>query len=122
LPIGVVLTPGEAHDATAYPDLMEERDSEPGILLADRAYDSGAIRRDARDRGAAPEIPTRRNRVVQHSVDRRLYALRNRVERLINRLKSLRRVATRYDQTASSFLSFVLLGCARAWIAHIGPE
>ena len=118
----MVLTPGEAHDATAYPDLMEERDSEPGILLADRGYDSGAIRQDARDRGVAPEIPTRRNRAVQHSVDRRLYALRNRIERFINRLKNLRRVATRYDQTASSFLGFVLLGCARAWIAHIAPE
>ncbi len=53
---------------------------------------------------------------------RQLYALQNRVERFINRLKILRRLATRYDQTASSFLGFVLLGCARAWIAHIGPE
>jgi transposase len=53
---------------------------------------------------------------------RRLYALRNPVERFMNRLKNLRRVATRYDQTTSSFLAFVLLGCARAWIAHIGPE
>jgi transposase len=122
LPIGVVLTPGEPHDATAYADLMEERDSEPGILLAGRGYDSDAIRRDARDRGAVPEIPTKRNRAVQHSVDRRLYALRNRIERFINHLENLRRVATRYDQTASSFLGFVLLGCARQWIAHIGPE
>ncbi len=39
---------------------------------------------------------------------RRLYALRNPVERFMNRLKNLRRVATRYDQTTSSFLAFVL--------------
>lgn len=115
-----MLTPGEAHDATAYHDLMDERESDPGILLADRGYDSDAIRQDARDRGARAEIPTKRNRKVQHSVDRRLYALRSRVECFINVLKNSRRVATRYDHTASSFLGFVLLACIRAWIAHLG--
>jgi len=60
--------------------MMEERGSDPSVLLGDRAYDSDEIRRDARDRGSTPEIPTRRSRKVQHSVDRRLYALRSRVE------------------------------------------
>jgi transposase len=115
-----LLTPGEAHDATAYPDLMDERDSDPGILLADRSYDSEAIRQDARDRGAKAEIPTKRNRKVQHSVDRRLYALRGRIECFINVLKNSRHVAMRYDHTASSFLDFILLACIRAWIGHLG--
>ena len=88
LPIAVAPTPGEAHDATTCSALMEDRDSDPGVLLADRGYDSDAIRQDARDRGALPEIPTKRNRRVQHSVGRRLYALRNRVERFINLLKN----------------------------------
>lgn len=114
-----MLTPGEAHDATAYLDLMSERDSDPGILLADRGYDSDAIRRDARDRGAAPEIPTKRNRKVRRSVDRRLYALRGRIECFIGRLKNSRRVATRYDHTACSFLGFVMLGCIRLWIRFV---
>ena len=119
LPIGVVLTPGEAHDATAYAALMNERDSDPGALLGDRGYDIDEIRRDARDRGATPEIPTRRNRKVRHSVDRRLYALRSRIECFIGKLKNNRRVATRYDHTASSFLGFVLLGCIRLWISFV---
>jgi transposase len=114
-----VLTSGEAHDATAYTALMEERDSDPGVLLGNRAYDSDEIRRDARDRGSTPEIPTRRSRKVQHSVDRRLYALRSRVECFINRLKKIRRVATRYDHTAGSFLGFVLLACIRLWIRFV---
>jgi transposase len=86
---------------------MEERDSDPGILLADRGYDSDVIRQDVRDRGGQPEIPSRRNRRIQHSVQRPLYARRFRIERCINRLKNYRRVATRYDHTASSFLGFV---------------
>ncbi len=98
---------------------MDQRDSDPGVLLADRGYDSDAVRRDARDRGATPEIPTRRNRKARHSVDRRLYALRSRIERFINKLKNSRRVATRYDHTASSFLGFVLLGCVRLSIMFV---
>jgi hypothetical protein len=52
LTIGVVLTSGEAHDATAYTALMEERDSDPGVLLGDRAYDSNEIRRGAAARSS----------------------------------------------------------------------
>ncbi|PHK93362.1 hypothetical protein CR162_18920, partial [Pseudoroseomonas rhizosphaerae] len=85
--IALTLTPGEAHDSTACGVLMEERDSDPGILLADRGYDSDAMRQDMRDRGGQPEIPTKRNRRIQHSVQRPLYALRNRIERCINRLE-----------------------------------
>jgi len=59
-----VLSQGEAHDVTAYDDLMEQRDSDPGAMLADKGYDSDAIRQDLRDRGTAPEIPTKRNRTV----------------------------------------------------------
>ena len=114
-----MLTPGEAHDATAYDDLMAERDSDPATLLADRGDDSDPIREDIRARGGTPEIPTRRNRRVQHSVDQARYALRNRIERFINRLKNSRRVATRYDHTASSFTGFVLLASIRLWIRFV---
>ena len=98
---------------------MAERDSDPDILLGDRGYDSDPIRDDMRARGGRPEIPTKRNRLVQHSVNRRLYAMRNRIERFINHLKNSRRIATRYDHTATSFLSFVLLGCIRLWIRFV---
>jgi len=33
LPLGLLLTPGQAHDVTAYDDLMAERDSDPGLLV-----------------------------------------------------------------------------------------
>jgi transposase len=63
--------------------------------------------------GGTPEIPTKKNRRLQHSVDRARYALRSRIERFINRLKNSRRVATRYDHTASSFLGFATLSSIR---------
>ena len=119
LPIGVILSAGEAHDLTGYDDLMEERDSDPGAMLADKGYDSDPVRQDLRDRGAAPEIPTKSNRRVQHTVDKRLYALRARIECFFNKLKNHRRIATRYDQTSTSFLGFVLLACIRIWIRFV---
>ena len=114
-----MLSEGEAHDVTAYDDLMEQRDSDPGAMLADKGYDSDAIRQDLPDRGTAPEIPTKRNRTVQYLVNKSLYALRSRIECFIGHLKEQRRIATRYDKTAGSFLGFVLLGCSRIWIRFV---
>ena len=104
---------------TAYNALMEQRDSDPGALLADKGYDSDAIRQDARDRGAHPEIPTKRNRKVQYSVDQVLYAMRSRIECCIGHLKEWRRIATRYEKTESSFAGFVSLACIRLWIRFV---
>jgi hypothetical protein len=41
LPVGVVLTPGETHDVTAYDALMQQRDSDPGAMLADKGLSTG---------------------------------------------------------------------------------
>jgi transposase len=119
MPIAVTATPGEAHDVTAYDELMQQRDSDPGALLADKGYDSDAIRQDLRDRGAVPEIPTKRNRTVQYTVNKALYALRARVEHCIGHVKEQRRIATRYDKTVSSYVGFVLLGCLRRWVRFV---
>jgi hypothetical protein len=77
------------------------------------------IRHDLQDRGAAPEIPTKSNRKVQRSVGKRLYRLRSRIECFNGHLKEQRRIATRYDKTATSFPGFVLLGCFRLWIRFV---
>ena len=68
LPIGIMLSEGEDHDVTAYDGLMQQRDSDPGAMLADKGYDSDAIRHDLRDSGATPEIPSRSNR-KGHTLD-----------------------------------------------------
>ena len=119
LPIALLLTPGEAHDSTAFTDLMAETDADPAVMLGDKGYDSDAIRDEVRARGGAPEIPTKKNRHVQHTVNRALYATRNKIERFFNRLKNSRRVATRYDHTASSFLGFAKLASIRQWVNFV---
>lgn len=72
-------TTGEAHDIKGYDALMNEDTPAPKVLLADRGYDSDAIRADVEERGGVPMIPTKKNRCVQIEIDRAIYALCNRI-------------------------------------------
>jgi transposase len=103
----------------SYADLMQEVAPDPVVMLADKGYDSDAIRADLTRRGADPVIPTRSNRKIQLTVDKNKYAMRNLIERFFNKLKHSRRVATRYDKLASSFIGFVQLATIRIWIRFV---
>ncbi|MCV6591461.1 MAG: transposase, partial [Silicimonas sp.] len=70
-------------------------------------------------RDALPVIPMRKSRKKRVGVDRTLYRLRNMVERCFNKLKNARRVATRYDKTAESFLGFIDITSIRLWLRHL---
>ena len=119
LPIGIEITPGQIHDVTAYPALMNDIDCDPEKMLGDKGYDSQAVRRDIEQRGGEAVIPSLSSRKIQHAVDKAVYALRNRIERFFNRAKNSRRVATRYDKLIESFAAFVLLACIRIWIRFV---
>lgn len=97
---------------------MDEPGPEPKVLLGDKGYDADTILADLKDRGIAAVIPPKRNRKVQPVIDGHLYALRNLVERCFLKLKHSRRLATRYDKTADSYLGFILIASARLWITH----
>jgi transposase len=106
---------GQASDQKGFDLVMGDNLPAPGALLADKGYDAGRIRAWAEARDAVPVIPMSRNRKARAGVDRTLYALRNLVERCFGRPKNTRRVATRYDKTATSFLGFVDIACIRQW-------
>jgi len=116
LPVGAAITAGEAHDLKGSEALRAETAPDPKVLLADRGYDAAAVRADVELR--VPIIPTKKNRQVPSEIDRAIYALRKRIERCFNRRKNARRVATRYDQLAATFLSFVQLTAIRLWLRH----
>jgi IS5 family transposase len=80
LPIGLVITPGQAHDVTAFPALMQEVDCDPEQLLGDKGYDSDAVRQEVADHGDEALIATKANRKIQYTFDKAIYGLRNRIE------------------------------------------
>lgn len=85
-------------------------------VLADRAYDTDAIRTLLREQNAIAVIPSKKNRRVQHAYDRTVYKERHLVESFFNKMKNYRRLATRYDKTASIFKAFLALISIRIWL------
>jgi transposase len=81
LPIFLKLTPGQAHDGRSAPDMLGGL-GEGQILLADRGYDSDALRKSLASQGAWGNIKPMPNRVPAFSAY--LYRFRNLVECFFN--------------------------------------
>lgn len=114
-PLRVVLGPGQQADCRRAAELLSAAGS-AGNVLADKAYDTDAVLASVAAIGAQAVIPSKKNRLVQRVIDRNLYRDRNKVERFFSRLKQFRRLATRYDKTASSFLGMVHFVSALLWL------
>jgi transposase len=113
-PLRFCITPGQAHDITAAPGLLEGQQAD--AVLADKAYDSNDLRDRIAGMKADAVIPSKRNRktFIPHDVD--VYKHRNQIERCFNRLKHFRRFATRYDRRTVHFTGFVHLAAAMIWL------
>nr|WP_107484680.1 IS5 family transposase [Streptomyces sp. MJM1172] len=137
-PLAFVLTPGQAGDAPAFTQVMAairvtgpkgRPRTRPGVVLADQAYSSRAIRehlRRCRIRAVIPQPAdqiTNRRRLGSEGgrapgFDREAYKQRNTVERCINKLKQWRGIATRYDKTATVYQAALHLAAIHIWAAR----
>jgi transposase len=109
--VDIRITAGQVGDAPVGEALIDAIDLREGIEYAvmDNAYDSNAIRAKLQAKGITPVIPPKSNRLEILVYDTECYQQRNKVERLFNKLKQFRRVATRYEKLTANFLAFVLL-------------
>ena len=113
-PVRFVITAGQVGDVTTAPALLEGRTTT--AVLADKAYDSNALRARIAAMNAQAVIPSNRTRKVIIAHDRLAYRQRNCVERCFNRLKHFRRFATRYDRKTINFAGFVHLAAIMVWL------
>ncbi len=109
-PLRIILTVGERADITQAQALLA--DYQTDAVLADRGYDANSLVNALHESEVEIVIPARKSRLEPRSIDENLYKDRNKVERYFNKLKQYRRVATRYEKTASSFAGFVHLASA----------
>lgn len=79
------------------------------VLIADKGYDADWFRQALRSRGTRPCIPSRSGRSTPIRHGKILYRQRHKIEIMFGRLKDWRRVATRYDRCAHTFLSAITL-------------
>ncbi len=115
LPIALKLTEGQAHDGRSAEDMFDTVRA-GNILLADRAYDSNALRERLDKRGAWGNIRAMPHRLDPPAFSHWLYRQRNLVERFFNKLKHFRAVATRYDKRDDNYLASVKLASLRIWL------
>ena len=113
-PLRFIVTAGQAGDCPQAAALLDGHSGQ--AVLADKAYDSGALRAMVAGMGAAAVIPSNRSRkiVIPHDVE--AYKHRNRIERCFSKLKHFRRFATRYYRRTIHFTGFVHLAGAMIWL------
>ena len=112
--VRLIATEGQAGDSPQVLPLLA--DLQPGKVLANTAYDSDATRAYCTEKGIEAVIPSHPNRVEPLAMDEETYRDRNKVERFFGRLKQYRRLATRYEKTAVSFLAFWHIGATLDWL------
>jgi transposase len=125
----LVLTPGQAHEAPVFPQLLAQGAVRrpgrgrprlrPKRVAADKGYSSRSIRQRCRRRGIRSTIPRKANEHRSGPFDRTLYRLRHRVENLIARCKQFRSLATRYDKRGESYRALWLIAFTMLWIKHV---
>ncbi len=113
-PVRLLLTAGQASEYGQANALIEGFDA--GFVLADKGYDSNNFIEIIEDTGAIPVIPPRSNRNEAREYDKHLYKERNLVERLFQKLKHFRRIATRYERLAQNYLSMLHIVAALIWL------
>jgi transposase len=120
-PLALIVTPGQRHESKVFESLMEAsaggtEGRRPETLLGDKGYSYRGIRLHLARRGIRAVIPLRSDQGEDPGFDRAAYRERNRVERLVGRLKQWRRVATRYEKRASNYLAVLMLASIVVWL------
>jgi len=117
LPVCIAMSPGNHHEGSKLISMMEEMTvRRPRRIHADTIYDTPLARYYLRRKHVIANIPSRarrkrpgRPRLFDREALRRI---RYSVERFFSWVKNFRRIDTRYDRSASSFMGFVRIACS----------
>jgi transposase len=106
-PVRRHLTVGQVNDFRDADVLLADLPDEAEEVIGDRGYDSNQIRLSLADRNITACIPPKKNRESKPPYNWHLYKKRHLIENMFAKLKNWRRVATRYDRCAHTFMSAV---------------
>lgn len=127
--MALLLTPGQQHEASVFESLMAggavkrvgrgRPKQRPQRVVGDKGYSSRKIRGYCRRRGIRITIPRKANEQRTGPFDRVIYRSRNQIERLVNRFKQFRRLATRYEKRAENYRAMWLIAASLLWLTVI---
>ncbi len=117
-PIDFEITGGQVHDVKVIDELLAKVAGLEGEhLIADKGYDSDAVREKVRETGLNPVIPRKSNsKKPNPEFDSHLYRHRHLVENLFAKLKHFRSIAMRFEKLARNFRAMVTLACSMIWL------
>lgn len=104
-----MLSEGQRNDIKYAIPVLDHVDLEGSDVLADRGYDSMQLLDYIYERGGEPTIPSRKGAKFERHCDWWLYKERHLVENFFLKLKAYRRIATRYDKLACTYLGFIVI-------------
>jgi transposase len=124
-PLTILLTVGQRHESTQFPALLDQGAVKrvgrgrpklrPRRIVGDKGYSSRANREAARRRRMRVTIPHKANE-RRGRFDRVAYRQRNRIERLVNRCKHCRRLATRYEKCGENYRAMWVIAAILLWL------
>jgi transposase len=103
-PMMFILTPGNNHDVTQAENLT--REIKDTTVIADKGYDSQEFVDYLHKNNCEVVIPSRCNNKIQRGIDKNTYKQRHYIENFFSKIKCFRRICTRFDKTASSYISW----------------
>lgn len=111
-----MLSEGQRNDIKFAIPVLEHINIEKSNVLADRGYDSHQLIDCIYEHGGEPTIPSRKGARFERRCDWWVYKERCLVEKYFLKLKGFRRIATRYDKLAFTYMGFVCLASILIWI------
>jgi transposase len=115
--VGLNLASGNRHDQRAMAALIAKLAA--CWVIGDRGFDSKPFRQSIAEVQGIACIPPRKKNKIQYYYSEALYAHRHIVENFFARLKRKRRIGTRYEKLAETFLGFVTLASIVDWLTHV---
>lgn len=114
--VALSLAAGPRHDLYAIEPLLAS--ARHPRIVADKGFDADSFRQRLRGQRTRCCIPPKRGRRHPARFHRGYYRSRFHVENFFQRIKTLRRVSTRYEKFATTFLAFVQHAAVLDWLLH----
>ena len=112
--MAAVLSPGQMYEVEAAAPLLETLKNV--LLVGDKGFDVDSLRQQMQAQGCLACVPPRSGRRSPAWYHRGFYHQRHKIENFFQRIKIYKRVSTRYEKLALTFLNFVLLAAVFDWL------
>jgi len=115
--IAAGVTPGQTYEVEAAAPLIDSL--KQVLLVGDKGFDVDALRQQLQAQGCLACVPPRSGRRSPAWYHRGFYRQRHKIENFFQRIKIHKRISTRYEKLALTFLNFILVAAVIDWLKSV---